>query len=149
MKVIVDTNILVNVFLGPSKTSASYRVLELCLTGKLRPQISNALFSEYEDVLARPTLLAKSPFSAQEIEQVMDAFLSVCSWSRIHFLWRPNLKDEGDNHLIDLAVASGAEFIVTQNLSDLNFGELRFQCRAVRPKELLEIYHGNDHLSHH
>jgi hypothetical protein len=27
--------------------------------------------------------------------------------------WRPHLRDEGDNHLVELAIAGGAEAIVT------------------------------------
>jgi hypothetical protein len=30
--------------------------------------------------------------------------------------WRPNLRDEGDNHLVELAIAGGAEAIVTYNV---------------------------------
>lgn len=27
------------------------------------------------------------------------------AWTRIYFGWRPNLRDEADNHLVELAVA--------------------------------------------
>ena len=47
-----------------------------------------------------------------------------------YFLWRPNLRDEGDNFLVELAVAGNSEIIVTNNVKDfegaeLAFGELR------------------------
>jgi predicted nucleic acid-binding protein len=41
-------------------------------------------------------------------------------------LWRPNLPDEADNHLIELALAGNADTIVTTNTKDLAHGELRF-----------------------
>ena len=56
----------------------------------------------------------------------MDAVLSVCQWTDIAFIWRPNLPDESDNHLIELAVAGNAQWIVTGNTKDLAAGELLF-----------------------
>lgn len=44
-----------------------------------------------------------------------------------------NLPDEADNHLIELAVAGAAPFILTRNLCDLTRAELKFpgvQCLA-------------------
>jgi hypothetical protein len=37
-----------------------------------------------------------------------------------NFLWRPNLPDEADNHVIELAVAGGASAVVTNNVRDLH-----------------------------
>jgi hypothetical protein len=36
---------------------------------------------------------------------LLEIFFSVCEWTRIYCGWRPNLPDEGDNHLVELAVA--------------------------------------------
>ncbi len=33
----------------------------------------------------------------------------------INWLWRPNLPDEGDNHVMELAINGRAECIVTYN----------------------------------
>lgn len=53
--------------------------------------------------------------------------------------WRPNLPDEGDNHLVELAVAGGASRIVTQNLRDLQGKELKFPgLVAVTPAHFLK-----------
>ena len=49
------------------------------------------------------------------------------------------LSDEGDNHLVKLAIAGGAEFIVTLNLRDLQRMELRFpQLKVVSPEDFLK-----------
>jgi predicted nucleic acid-binding protein len=56
----------------------------------------------------------------------------------IYYLWRPNLKDEGDNFLIELAVAGNAEIIVTNNVKDLGSAELSFEnLQIYKPEELL------------
>jgi predicted nucleic acid-binding protein len=57
----------------------------------------------------------------------------------VYFGWRPNLPDEGDNHLIELALAGGAQAIVTHNLRDLRGGELRLgTLRVLTPAQFLE-----------
>ena len=124
MKIVLDTNVLVSAMLGSTK--APRRVLRLCLEGQAVPLVGAALFAEYEDVLSREALFARSPLAASEREEVFDALMSVTQWVPVHFLWRPNLRDEGDNHLIELAIAGGGAWIVTANLRDFAGGELRF-----------------------
>ena len=49
---------------------------------------------------------------------------------------RPYVILEADNHLIELAVAGNAAFIVTGNLRDLTRGELQFPgLRALGPTD--------------
>ncbi len=60
-------------------------------------------------------------------------------WVTIYFGWRPNLPDEGDNHLIELAIAGGAKAIITHNLRDLARGDLRLgNLRVLSPAHFLE-----------
>ena len=60
-------------------------------------------------------------------------------WVTIHFGWRPNLPDEKDNHLIELAIAGRASAIVTHNVRDVTRVELIFrQLRIMTPREFLE-----------
>jgi predicted nucleic acid-binding protein len=112
--------------------------------------MGDKLFNEFEDVLARLQLFARSPLSAQERRDLLWAFLAVCEWIPVFFLWRPNLPDEGDNHLVELAVAGGAETLVTQNVRDFRGGELRFpQLHVETPAEFLQrwrkVYGNDDH----
>jgi predicted nucleic acid-binding protein len=37
---------------------------------------------------------------------------------QIWFLWRPNLPDQGDNHIAELAIAGNAAVLVTFNVKD-------------------------------
>jgi putative PIN family toxin of toxin-antitoxin system len=133
--IVVDTNVLVGACMG---TGASSRVVEACLLMHYRPLMGAALLAEYEDVLARASLFAKSRLSAAERGELLDIFLATCRWTRIYFGWRPNLRDEGDNHLVELAVAGGADHIVTHNVRDLKNMELKFPGLAiVTPSQLL------------
>ena len=128
MRVVIDTDVMVAVLLGVGAANA---VVAACMERRLSPLMGAALFAEYEDVLGREKLFARARLSRVEREDVFDIFLSVCSWTEIYYGWRPNLADESDNHLIELAVAGGAEAIVTRNVRDLSRAELRFPGLAV------------------
>ena len=136
MRVVIDTNIFLGACLG---TGAARHVVAACLEGRCVPIMGNALFSEYEDVLGRAALFTKCRLSVAEREELFDVFLSVCEWTRIYYSWRPNLLDEADNHLIELAVAGSADFIVTHNLRHLQHMQLRFpQLRILGPEDFLK-----------
>ena len=133
----VDTNVFISALLGP--TGASRAVLRSCLEGRLQPLMGAALFLEYESLLSRESLFKDCLLSPDQREALLNAFLSTCRWTTIYYSWRPNLRDEADNHLIELAVAGGAEAIVTKNTRDFKTAELHFPgLRFLRPEELLQ-----------
>jgi putative PIN family toxin of toxin-antitoxin system len=135
--IVLDTSVFVSALLGPR--GASRDVLRACLSGRIHPLMGAALFAEYESLLSRSKLFAKCQLDPTEREAVLNALLNVCRWTNIYYGWRPNLRDEGDNHLIELAVAGGAKVIVTKNLRDLRSGELHFPgLRILDPTELLK-----------
>ena len=123
-RIVVDTNVLVSAILSPD--GAAREVLRRCLTGAARPLIGNALFLEYEDVLSREELFVSAPIGPEDRTALLDAVLGVCQWINISYLWRPNLRDESDNHLVELAVAGNAAWILTGNTRDIEAGELIF-----------------------
>ena len=135
MRIVVDTNVFVGAVLG-SKTCAN--VLRACLEGRATPLMGTTLLAELEDVLGRADLFARSRLSAAEREELLDILLARCQWVRIFYGWRPNLPDEGDNHLVELAVAGGAQAIVTRNIRDLSRPDLLFpEIRALTPDQFL------------
>jgi len=56
---------------------------------------------------------------ASERAELLDIFQSTCPWTSIYCAWRPNLRDESDNHVIELAVAAQASYLVTPNTREL------------------------------
>lgn len=133
---VVDTSVVISALIGSQ--GPSREVLRRCLLGTYKPLISNALFQEYEDVSSRRQVLDVCPLSGDEIKELLHTFYGICQWVPIYYLWRPNIKDEGDNFLIELALAGNASKIVTNNLKDLKNAELSFpSLQILTPEQLL------------
>lgn len=99
------------------------------------------MLAEYEDVLGRVDLFASSVLSAKERGEVFDGLMSRCRWVEVFYAWRPNLPDEADHHLIELAVAAQADAIVTRNLRDAARGESEFpSLRVLSPEQCMEAF---------
>ena len=132
----LDTNIFVSALLGKG---ASRAVLRACLEGRLQPLMGAALFAEYESLMGRESVFKRCPLSAGQRDELLNAFLSVCRWTTIYYGWRPNLRDEGDNHLIELAVAGRASAVITKNVRDFKSAELHFPgLRILVPEAVLQ-----------
>ena len=138
MRVVLDTNILVSALM--SRDNACRRILRMAFEGNLEPLVGNALFCEYEAVLKRDELFdGRCPFDEDRRMAFLDDVASVCRWVEIRYLWRPNLRDEGDNHLMELAVAGQARAIVTQNIRDFRRTELLMpEIDILHPLQVLE-----------
>ncbi len=136
MIVVVDTNVFVSAVM--SANGASRQIIRLCLQGNLQPLMGNALFSEYEDVCGRVGLFDTKLITRKERNDLLDAFFASCLWTPIYYLWRPNLRDEADNHVMELAVAGNADTIVTANKKDFRGSELSFPAiKILNPIEFL------------
>ena len=136
MNVVIDTSVWISALI--SQNGVSRQILRLALQEKLAPQISTALFLEYEAVMNRDKIQKLCTLSIEEQKELYCAFLSTCNWNEIFYLWRPNLDDQDDNFLIELAVASNSEVIITENVKDLAFGELHFDIEVLTPKQFLK-----------
>jgi len=134
--IVVDTNIFIAALL--SATGTSRLMIRACLKGVFQPLMGMALFTEYEDLMARDALFSTCPLNATERDKLFNAFLSVCEWKNIYYLWRPNLRDEADNHVVELAISGHAEYIVTYNIRDFKNAQLLFpNLQIVKPEHLL------------
>ncbi|HED19309.1 MAG TPA: putative toxin-antitoxin system toxin component, PIN family [Gammaproteobacteria bacterium] len=133
---VIDTSVVVSSLIG--QRGASREILRKSLLGEYKPLISNALFQEYEDVSNRKKIIDDCPLTKNEIEELLKALYAVCRWVPIYYLWRPNIADESDNFLIELALAGNATHIVTNNIRDFRNAELKFpSVRILTPGELL------------
>jgi putative PIN family toxin of toxin-antitoxin system len=138
IRVIVDTNVLVAGLIG--KKGPNREVLRCCLRGELQPFVGNALYFEYQDLLNRERIQALCQQTSVSLMEFLDGFAQVCTAVDVHYLWRPNLRDEADNHLVELALAARAAYIITNNVADFSHAQLkRLGYEVVTPEQLLRL----------
>lgn len=133
--VVIDTNILVAGLIGGK--GPSREILRLCFQEELQPFVGNALYLEYSDLLNRKNIQQLCGKTSFTLSQFLDDFAAICLPVDAPFLWRPNLKDEADNHIIELAVAANAKYIITHNLRDFAHPELKHAGFEVISPEIL------------
>ena len=136
----MDTNVLYQALRNIA--GASNYILQLIRAYRLDLTLSIPVFLEYSDVLLRPNTLRDLKLTREEIESVLRFIAYIGKPVPIHFLMRPNLRDENDNMFIDLAFASNARYIITQNIDDFTKGtELRFdQFKIITPAQFVRYW---------
>jgi len=130
--VVIDTGVLVSAL--KSTRGASFVILSLLASGKFKFHLSVPLVCEYEAVLKRASLDLQWSFN--EINELLDIICLVGVKHDISYLWRPLLRDAGDEFVAELAVAAGVDAIVTYNVRDFK-GMEKFGVEVVTPKEFL------------
>lgn len=136
MKIVIDTSVWISALI--TKDSGARELLRLVFNKKLFPQMSESLFREYEAVMKRKKIQQLTALTSYEQNELFEAYLSTCKWNEIYYTWRPNLKDEDDNFVVELAVASGAEVIVTYNIKDFINAELIFNHKIITPEDFIK-----------
>ncbi len=134
-EIVLDTNVLVSAL--RSEGGAAREVLRRIFLGRYRPVFGSALWLEYEDLLGRDVWTNTTTDAERRL--ILATLAQHGRWVSPYFGWRPNLPDEADNHLIELAVASQASAIVTHNVRDLAHGELIWKSlKILTPAQCLE-----------
>jgi putative PIN family toxin of toxin-antitoxin system len=134
-QVILDTNVLVAAF--RSKQGASFRLLSLLAENDVRFQInvSSALVLEYEAVLKREQLRQEKDLNP--IDAFLDDLVARANRHSIFFWIRPFLPDAGDDFILELAMASETDFIVTYNTKNFLRAK-QLGMGIITPRELLQ-----------
>lgn len=135
-RVVLDTSVLVAGF--RSRRGASNLLLRHVAQGSLRPLVTTALFLEYEDVLRRPEHRLATRMSERDVEGALAAFASAAEPVEVHFRWRPQLADPGDELVLEAAVNGRADALVTHNVRDFARARLRFELRILTPQQYLK-----------
>jgi putative PIN family toxin of toxin-antitoxin system len=137
MRYLLDTCIIISAL--RSKRGASFVLLKEALLGNLPIVMHFKLLAEYRDVLMRQLEQQALVFDENEIEEILSGLCAVATESKVRFLWRPNLKDEGDNFIVEIAFAFQPCTIITHNVRDFRNGELYFPEVLVKtPQQVLQ-----------
>lgn len=135
-RVVIDTSVMVAA--ARSRLGASFRLLSLFDAGDARWEwnISTALLLEYEAALKREQ--HRMGRSLVVVDALVDDLARRANRHAIFYLIRPFLNDPGDEFVLELAVASASEYIVTHNRDDFREAG-RFGVKVVSPAEFLGI----------
>lgn len=120
MQVVLDTNVVVSVFMFPGSVPGS--LLEHWNTGDFAIVVSAALLSEYQRVLNYPHLRPRHRLSSADIEQVMDRFRTKGLLVSTEKPARVVPADPDDDVVIACAVAGDADYIVSGDRHLLEIG---------------------------
>lgn len=135
MRLVLDTNVVVAGV--RSRTGASNPLLIAGFKRLYRWCCSVPLFYEYEDVLNRAEFLLETGIARDEIGVFLTDIAATITPVDLHFLWRPQLRDPGDEMVLETAVNARAAAIVTHNARDFGAAPGRFGIELLNPAEAL------------
>jgi len=132
-QIVIDTNVFVTAL--RSQYGASYKLMSLIKSEKFKVNLSVPLVLEYEAIAKK--MIGEIALKEKEIDDILDFVISKANHWQIYYLWRPQLKDPGDDMILELAVTANCEYIITYNLDDFK-GSDKFGVTAITPKEFLQ-----------
>jgi putative PIN family toxin of toxin-antitoxin system len=134
-RVLLDTNVLVAALI--SARGASHALIQAVASGRLTIVASPALWLEYEAVLKRSEIRELHGFPLVQV----DAFLAALAYwvepAALHYMWRPQLRDPGDEMVLEAAVNAGVDALVTHNLRDFAAVAPRFGLQVLTAAQAL------------
>ncbi len=138
---VIDTNVMLSALF--SNRGKSYRLIEYLADafeeGRKYNVVSVPLILEFEEVLLRPENRVKySYFSEEEIRLILSDIVHISHRTKLHFLWRPFLRDSFDDKVLETAVNGRAQAIVTYNTRDFAGVKTHFGIDILTPAELFK-----------
>ena len=136
MRIVADTDIIVAAMRSPGGASAE--ILRAVRREKVELLLSVPLAMEYEAVCLRPEHQIASGPSEQKVHIFVDAVTAMAEPVKIHFLWRPQLRDPSDEMVLETAVNGRADLLVTFNARDYGTVPERFGIQVTTPHRAME-----------
>jgi putative PIN family toxin of toxin-antitoxin system len=137
MRVLLDTNVLVAGL--ASSNGASYALLQAIAAAKLQLAASTALWLEYESVLKRDEIRALHGFNVKQVDNILSALAVWVQPVILHYAWRPQLRDPGDEMVLEAAVNARVSAIVTHNTRDFAVVAPQFGVKVLTPAQTISI----------
>jgi predicted nucleic acid-binding protein len=132
---VLDTDAVVAGMRSPSGASAA--ILRAARQGETTLLLSVALALEYEAICSAAEHQVASGLSGREVDIFINAVIALAEPVQTHFLWRPQLRDPGDEMVLEAAVNGRADALVTFNLRDFGSAPARFGVDLLLPREAI------------
>lgn len=135
MRYLLDTCVVVSGLRSPNGSSAA--LLRAALARTFTPVLSVALVCEYQAVCRAPEQRDASGLTVAEVDTVIDALCLVGDAAVTRFQWRPQLRDPGDEMVLEAAINGRADALVTFNTRDFGPTPERFGIPVWLPAQAL------------
>jgi len=99
--------------------------------------VNVALALEYEATCRLAEHRLAAGLDLREVGVYVDAILAMAEPIESHFIWRPQLRDPGDELVLEAAVNGQAAAIVTFNRRDFGVAPARFGIAVLTPAEAI------------
>ena len=91
-----------------------------------------------EDVLKRPEHRLANGLAPELIDDLLAELAALIEPVELHFRWRPQVRDPGDEMVLEAAINGDADALVTYNVSDFAVAADRFGVLVLRPVDVLK-----------
>jgi putative PIN family toxin of toxin-antitoxin system len=132
---VLDTDVIIAALRSPSGASAA--LLMAARRGELTMLANVALALEYEATCRRAEHGVAAGLSPTQVGIFIDAVIALAEPVETHFLWRPQLRDPGDELVLEAAVNGQANAIVTFNQKDFGEIPMKFSVEVLAPVDAL------------
>lgn len=136
MRLVLDTDVIVAAMRSPGGASAA--LLLRLLGGDDALLLTVGLAVEYEATCSRPEHVLAAGGNEADLANLVDAIMQVAVPVEVHYLWRPQLSDAGDEMVLEAAGNGQANAIVTFNRRDYGAAPWRFGIEVLLPSEALK-----------
>ena len=92
---------------------------------------------EYEAICSEAEHQLAAGLSEREVEIFVDVVVAMAEPVKTHFLWRPQLRDPGDEMVLETAVNERADALVTFNVWDFGTVPARLGIKVMIPREAI------------
>ena len=121
-----------------SPAGASAAILRSIRGGHATLILSVPLAIEYEAVCQQGEHRLAAGLSKQQVDIFVTVMIATAEPVETHFLWRPQLRDPGDEMVLEAAVNGRTEVLVTFNLRDYGETPNRFGVELLLPRIAIE-----------
>jgi len=135
MRLVLDTDVVVAAIRSPGGASAE--LLRRIGRQQAIMLLSVALVLEYESICLLAEHRLANGLSEAEVGRFIDGLVKLSVQVESHFRWRPQLRDPGDEMVLEVAINGQANCIATFNIKDFGEGPSRFGIGIMRPADAL------------
>jgi len=129
---VLDTDVVVAAMRSPAGASAA--ILRSIRRGKASLLLSVPLAMEYEAVCQQAEHRLAAGLSQRQVDIFVTAVIAMAEPVETHFLWRPQLRDPGDEMVLAAAVNGRADALVTFNMRDYGEAPSHFGVELLLPR---------------